>query len=61
MYESKLAFNHEKSIIREHTMQLETKLAKLEKQLTDSLRREKDLVSNIKRIEESEQVKKSLR
>jgi len=31
-------------------MQLETKLAKLEKQLTDSLRREKDLVSNIKRI-----------
>lgn len=42
-------------------MQLESRLGKIEKQLTDSLRREKEMVANLKRVEESEQVKKSLR
>lgn len=32
-------------------MQLESKLAKVEKQLGDSLRRERDLMNNIKRLE----------
>lgn len=42
-------------------MQLESKLAKLEKQLGDSLRRERELTANLRRLEEGEQVKKSLR
>jgi hypothetical protein len=61
LYDAKLTFNQEKSLLREHTMQLESKLTKLEKQLGESLKRERDLMGNIRRLEESEQVKKSLR
>ena len=39
MFQIKLQGNQERSIMREKCLQLESKLAKLEKQLGDSLRR----------------------
>lgn len=39
LYETRLIFNQEKSVLREHAIQLENKLTKLEKQFNDSLKR----------------------
>lgn len=56
-----MAFNQEKALLREHAMQVEAKLAKTEKMMADGLRRERDLMNALKKMEESEQVKKGLR
>ena len=50
IYQLKLQGNQERSVMREQCIQLESKLAKLQKQLGDSLRREKELTSHIKKI-----------
>ena len=61
IYKLKVHNSQEKSIYREQNMQLEAKLTRIEKELADSLRRERDLGSSLKRFEENEKMKKNLR